>query len=406
MIKEILIGGASCYFITLVLNDNSLFMKIKFLLLAATLLSSVSFAQRRVVTNPFFDNWFIGVGAGAQAYFGDHNRQMKFGDQLSPAYQAYLGKWFSPGLGVRVGAGGLKFYGATQNGAHGTGEVYDPSQRLQKQEIPYIHAYGDVLFNATHIFGGYRETRFWEVIPFVGLGGIKATEAPKDRELAANVGILNTFRLSNTVHLSLDLRAAALSDRFDGEIGGRNEEGFASAVIGLKVNLGKKNWDAVPEPQIIDNTDTAELDRLSSLIAELRKDNDLLRKQLENASGKTVTDVVVEKSVLAAPILVTFPINKSTVSNEARVNLQFFAEVIKQGDAKVVYNVTGYADKGTGSTKTNERLSKARSEAIRDVLVNEFGVNPAQISTEYKGGVDNMFYDDPRLSRAVITRAQ
>ena len=36
-------------------------------------------------------------------------------------------------------------------------------------------------------------------------------------------------------------------------------------------------------------------------------------------------------------------------------------------------------------------------------FVEEFGVDKAQLKLDYKGGVDNMFYDDPRLSRAVIT---
>ena len=40
-----------------------------------------------------------------------------------------------------------------------------------------------------------------------------------------------------------------------------------------------------------------------------------------------------------------------------------------------------------------------------DCLVNEFGVSGSQLRVDHKGGVGNMFYDDPRLSRAVITVA-
>ena len=101
-----------------------------------------------------------------------------------------------------------------------------------------------------------------------------------------------------------------------------------------------------------------------------------------------------------------FQIGKSKLSNEARANLGMLAEVIKQGDASTVYTITGYADKGTGSAAINERLSKARAEAVYDCLVEEFGVNADQLEIDYKGGVDNMFYDDPRLSRAVITRSK
>ena len=109
---------------------------------------------------------------------------------------------------------------------------------------------------------------------------------------------------------------------------------------------------------------------------------------------------------IASANLVTFPIGKSKLSNEARANLGMLAEVIKAGDKNAVYTITGYADAGTGSKRINEKLSKARAEAVYECLVEEFGIDKAQLKIDYKGGVENMFYDDPRLSRAVITRAE
>lgn len=31
------------------------------------------------------DNWFVSAGAGPQVFFGDHDRQRKFGQRISPA---------------------------------------------------------------------------------------------------------------------------------------------------------------------------------------------------------------------------------------------------------------------------------------------------------------------------------
>jgi hypothetical protein len=67
--------------------------------------------------------------------------------------------------------------------------------------------------------------------------------------------------------------------------------------------------------------------------------------------------------------------------------------------------ITGFADKGTGNTERNEYLSRTRAENVYKCLVDEFGVSEKQLRIDYKGGVDNMYYDDPRLSRAAITRA-
>ena len=64
--------------------------------------------------------------------------------------------------------------------------------------------------------------------------------------------------------------------------------------------------------------------------------------------------------------------------------------------------VIGYADAGTGSKGLNMKLSEKRAQVVYDCLVNEFGVKASQLQMDYKGGVENMFYDDPRLSRSVI----
>ncbi|WP_300155365.1 OmpA family protein [Bacteroides sp.] len=110
--------------------------------------------------------------------------------------------------------------------------------------------------------------------------------------------------------------------------------------------------------------------------------------------------------MISSDNLVSFIINKSALTNEARANLGLLAEIIKSGDPEAVYTITGYADAGTGSSKGNERLSQERAQNVYNCLVKEFGVNEKQLRIDYKGGVDNMFYNDPRLSRAVITRGE
>ncbi|GHE39859.1 OmpA family protein [Sphingobacterium griseoflavum] len=362
----------------------------------------VSGEKHRVVTNKFFDNWFIGAGVGGQFFYGDHNKQMKFGDRLVPAYELHVGKWFTPGIGVRLALNGLKNKGVTQNGSHTTGVVYDASQGLYGQEFQYLNLHGDVLFNVSNMIGGYNPDRFYTFSPYVGLGAMYTWEEPKTREVSANLGLFNSFRLNPSWDLTLDIRGSLVHDRFDGELGGRKDEGMLTTALGIVYKFGKRDWDKNTKT-VIRYTNETELRALRDKVNELAADNNALKKQLADAKNNTVTEVIVDKNVLAAPILVTFPINKSTVSNEARVNLGFFAKIIKEGDPALSYSIVGYADKGTGSKSTNDRLSRERAQAIYNVLVREFGVPANQLEVDYKGGVDNMFYDDPRLSRAVIT---
>lgn len=324
----------------------------------------VSSEKHRVITNKFSDNWFIGAGIGGQVFYGDHNKQMKFGDRIVPAYEFHVGKWFTPGIGVRVALNGLKNKGLTQNGSHSTGEVYDASQNLEVQEFQYLNAHGDVLFNVSNMVGGYNPDRFYTFSPYVGLGLMYTWEEPKAREVSANLGIFNSFRLSPSWDLTLDMRGSLVQDRFDGELGGRKDEGMLTTAVGIVYKFGKRNWDKNTKT-VIRYTNETELNALRDKVNELAQDNNALKKQLADAKNNTVTNVVVdEKNMLAAPILVTFPINKSAVSNEARVNLGFFAKIIKESDPELSYQIVGYADRGTGSKATNERLSRERSQAI------------------------------------------
>ena len=67
----------------------------------------------RVETNRFGANWFISGGVGAQMYFGDNDGKADFGKRLAPALDIAVGKWFTPGIGLRVAYNGLRAKGAT-----------------------------------------------------------------------------------------------------------------------------------------------------------------------------------------------------------------------------------------------------------------------------------------------------
>ena len=57
--------------------------------------------------NGFWDNWFIGAGAGANIYFGDNNKDADFFNRFTVTPEFQVGKWISPYLGTRIKAAGL-----------------------------------------------------------------------------------------------------------------------------------------------------------------------------------------------------------------------------------------------------------------------------------------------------------
>ncbi|MDY3090491.1 MAG: OmpA family protein [Porphyromonas sp.] len=391
--------------------------------------------KHRVVTNRFGSNWEIGFGVGGNMLFGDHDKQMKFLDRLGLNGGIHVAKWFTPGLGLRVGAFGGMLPGVSGYTGHALDypnvnygnyqgfikKPYDFYQAapkghyglLETQE-KYVNIHGDVLFNLSNLIGGYKETRFYSFIPFVSVGFAlsldNAVNGNKTHEVTGGVGLLNRFRLSKALDLNVEVRGTYVSDRFDQEYvaynqkanayqgqAGRWGEGVLSATVGLSYKIPRRGWDNVVERTLRVNDNL--LNDLRNRVGALTNENDDLRRQLENALNREVT----RENVSAQPLLVTFPIDRWTLSNKDRVNLGFLAEAIKSNPG-VVYSVTGYADQGTGSVKRNIFLARKRSEVIYDCLVNEFGVSESQLRRDDKGGVENMYYNDPRCSRAVLLK--
>lgn len=152
----------------------------------------------------------------------------------------------------------------------------------------------------------------------------------------------------------------------------------------------------------------AEMEQVQSQLRNMNEENAKLRNRvnaLEEAKRNAqpvAAETKADNKLQDAPDYVAFfEINKAYLSNKEAVNLETYANLIKKyPENKFV--VTGYADKQTGTAEYNERLSKLRAEAVYNTLVDKYGVNKDQLRMEYKGGVDTMFQENPRLSRAAI----
>lgn len=353
----------------------------------------------KVETNHFWDNWFITLGVGPQMMFGDHDKQIGLGKRISPSLDIAVGKWFTPGIGVRLMYNGLSMRGATRWGAaHSTGDqVPGWGSGMYYSKFKYYNLRADVLFNLSNLFCGYRENRIWNSSFYAGVGYMRTWEAPTAGDVTMSAGWLNTFRLCDALDANIDLRASMVDDAIDGEIGQAKFDGLLGVTVGLTYKFKRRGWD---RSKTVVRTNVGEINALRDRLNRANEENARLRNAIDESNRNQKQDV--KKAV--ASNLVIFRIGKANLSKEARANLGLLAEAIKAADPNAVYTITGYADAATGSKKLNERLSKKRAEAVYDCLVNEFGVSKSQLKVDYKGGVENMFYDDPRLSRAVITR--
>ena len=364
-------------------------------------------AKNRVETAPFKANWFIGVDGGAQIYFGEHDKQAKFGDRLAPALNVYVGKWFTPIVGARLNYSGIGQRGATQDGIHGLSDALPGKGGapywLNKQKFNFFNLHADLLINLSNAICGYKEGgHIYNCSPFIGLGwGMVYSEEPKTHEITANAGINNAFKLCSGLDLNINIGAFLVNEDFDGETGDNWGEGNLSATIGLAYKFKPRGWGRT---KTVTRVETYDVTGYEKALADAQTEKARLEKEIAELRSQGSDKVIEKVNNIAAPYYVTFELGKSELSKEARVNLGMLAEIIKANNIK--FTVNGYADAATGNKKINDKLSKDRAQAVYDCLVKEFGVPESLLEMNSNGGVENMFYNDPALSRAVIAKAE
>ena len=394
---------------------------------------------RRFEVGSFKDNWFLGIGGGVNQYLGEHDRQMKFFNRLAPAMDIYVGKWFTPSLGFRIGYSGGDAYGATnidtgfinsygvpvatdyltkkflkeREGYKGDGSDYK-GLYWQKSHMWNIHV--DFMLNLMNLIGGYKE-RVYNLSPYFGIGYARSY-ALKDNEnqfcnnrVNGLIGLFNTFRLGEALDLNIDFRGVMVPQDFEGELGTRpgggetyESEGYLTATIGIAYKFKPRGWNQAKAKTVYETkTETVTVVDTKALDDALARNKEL-QDALANAKAQTTTEVI--ESLLSPELYIVFPFNKSDLSGEARVTLTNLARLLNSVDKKIQYKITGYADQQTGSSEHNLWLSNERAKAVYNFLVEEQGVSPEKLVMDAAGGVDVMYYGDIRLSRAVILTLQ
>ena len=204
-------------------------------------------------TNRLFDNIWLGVGGGVNIYHGENDSYGSFGKRLAPALDLHVGKWITPSVGLRLGYSGINAKGWTTGQTMYaknlvSGDIYD-----EKFGVSYLH--GDVMWNFSNAVSGYKETRTWNFVPFVGAGWARSYgNGSHDNEFAVSIGLLNNIRLSNLLDLTLEARHMFVNQRFDGVARGSNGEGMTSVTLGLSFKLNRRGFKRVAPPVVPDYT--------------------------------------------------------------------------------------------------------------------------------------------------------
>ncbi|MCD8289062.1 MAG: OmpA family protein [Prevotella sp.] len=370
-------------------------MKKLLIVLAFASVSVASMAQETtdptlkysVATNSFWANWYIQANFNWSAFYSseEHNLNLSKspfkGFRTSPSFSVAIGKWFTPGIGLRT-----KFYGIAGR------EVWSESR--SKNRYDYWNIEEQIVLNLSNLFFGYNPTRVWN-LSFFGGTGVDHNMSAHMTAMSYSLGLISQWRVSK--HWQINLEGGWLYKEHDADADGyiadyeqkiywENHDHQLYLEAGLTYNLGKCTWDKVPDVDAIKALSQAQIDALNAQLADALAENARLKELLANQ--KPEAEPVVVKEYAGNPVSVFFNINKTVIANESDlVDVKTIAEYAKDNELNLL--VTGYADSATGDDEINQSLSEGRAEAVADELV-KMGVSPDNIETAAKGGVDDL----------------
>ena len=376
----------------------------KFVIGAALLgMSMTAFAQQAdptlkysVATNSFWSNWFIQVGGDYNIWYSnqEHGRRLDNGGNynfLSKQRRSFggsvaIGKWFTPGIGLRTK---LQGFNSKKIGAVG----------VTSQHFWSLNEH--IMFNLSNLFMGYNPERVWNISPFIG-GGMARNMSVNRYVMQLSAGINSSWRLCRNLDLYAEAGWNRMEDNFDGNEmaqlsnthygrGWEDKDNYLYAEIGLTFKLGKATWNKTPDVDAIKALSQSQIDALNSQLNDLNTENGKLRKELAEKPKTTVLTKSL-KEFVATPISVFFNIGKIDVALlKDLVNVRALAKYAIENNSHIL--VTGYADSSTGTPAINQRLSEQRANTIVEELV-KMGVNRSNIRTAAGGGVKMLEYPD------------
>lgn len=337
-----------------------------------------------VATNSFWANWYVSAGLDFNAAYTSQencsNKNPFSVDRGTFGFDVAVGKWFTPGIGLRT-----KFQGLWAK---------QVNTRTNHPSYKFWNLHEDVTFNLSNLFFGYNEKRVWNFIPYVGIG-IGRNMSANNYDITYNAGLLNNFRVSKHFTIFLDAYITAVEGTFDGanpdpwrsydKVSQRHWDKLVGLSVGVTYNLGKCTWEKTPDVDALMAMNREQMDALNASLKEQQDENARLRDML--SKQKPAEKVVETRTELVSTSQsVFFNIGSSKIaSRKDLVNVKEVAEYAKANNKKIL--VTGYADSKTGSAEFNQQLSEKRAQVVADELV-KMGVNRDNIIVEGKGGVD------------------
>lgn len=347
----------------------------KTILLSVLALGALAINAQTVVVKGggFWDNWSMGVQGGATMKMSGEG----FFKSARPAFGLTLGKQWTPILGMDIQ--GMGYVNTTNS-----------STMIDASDVSLIGR-----MNLMNLFAGYNGMpRPFEVETVTGLGWLHhyMTGSGDTDDLSARIGLNFNFNLGEDAAWTLGIKPAVLFN-LTGEYPSKKlafNRNKANMEILLGLTYHFADEDGNRHFALVNAIDPLALAAMNEEINDLRevivaKDVELVgladelmvvQDQLNEARNKEMETTGQTIKILES--VVAFPFNQSDVQTSQMPSLEHAANYLKDNpDAKITVN--GYASP-EGTEEYNLQLSQRRADAVKNILVDKYGIAADRIN--------------------------
>lgn len=349
--------------------------------------TTVDGASEVTATEVFNPHWFIQPQIGGAYTIGETS----FGDLVSPAAALSAGYRFTPAFGLRVGVSGWQARGSwvAPRGDY---------------KFNYLQGNVDAMLSLTNLFCGFNPARVLDFYGFIGVGGAVGFHNNEAVALsktgcgfeklwtgkqffpAGRAGLGLDINVSRTVAINIEVNANALPDKFNSKKGSKADWQF-NALAGITYSFGGRSRTVVKAEEIV--------------VVEEPAPAPAPAPEPEPAPAPAPAPVKEVPAPMVQDIF--FTINSSTIDKENQAKIDALVEYMRANPESKI-TVTGYADKATGSSAYNMKISKRRAEAVAAAL-NAAGISESRITVDAKGDTVQPFAEIVK-NRVVIAITQ
>ena len=347
-------------------------------------------AQTTVKGSKTLDNWYLGVGGGASA----KTTKEPIMNNLNPHATLRLGRYLTPVFGFV---------------AEGTAYFRDKQMYRSKTFVKSSNVSLLGTVNLNNWLGGYAgRPRTFEMIALAGIGWGRSYGEKNDvhndctsklaLDLALNLGKKRMFQLYLEPSIVYNL------NRENGVYYNVNQSGLG---LSLGLDYHFLNSNGTHHFLAVELRDQNEIDRLNQQINEMRYDLGEKEKMIAR-NGRQISELrdsleaarqikpatiinkvtqVVNNNVLQPTVI--FGQGKSAVDAAQMASIAMIAKYMKNHPTSHIL-IKGYASP-EGNPELNQRLSEARANAVKDALVNRYGVSASRLSIQGMGATDELF---------------